>query len=91
MAHNLTITGAMLSLLVASGLPALADDASTPTAAVGGTIFKGPPADAVDSTSAIQLRLQYTGEAWDNIGGIKTGTTYMQGGDASLSVDAAKL
>jgi porin len=92
MAHNLTITGAMLSLLVASGLPALADDASTAPAAVLGTIVKGPPANAsANDSSAVQLKLQYTGEAWYNAGGSKTGTDFMHAGDASLSIDGDKL
>jgi porin len=55
----------------------------------GGTIFKGPVADATES--AVQLKLQYTGEAWYNAGGASTGTNLMQGVDASLSIDASKF
>jgi porin len=47
------------------------------------------PADA--GPSPYQLRLQYTGEAWDNVsGGIHTGTAYLQNFDAQLSVNTDK-
>ncbi|MBB4199591.1 porin [Rhodoblastus sphagnicola] len=88
MAHDLSITGSlMLSLLGASGLPALADNAFTAPAAV----LKAPQADS--ESSAVQLRLQYTGEAWDLSGGTRTKnyTDYMHSLDASLSIDADKL
>ena len=40
--------------------------------------------------SPYQLRLQYTGEAWGNIGGLQTGNTYLQNGFASLKIDTEK-
>jgi porin len=40
--------------------------------------------------SPYQLRLQYTGEAWANNGGLQTGNTYLQNGFAGLKVDTEK-
>jgi porin len=46
---------------------------------------------ATDSgPSPFQLRLQYTGEAWANNGGLQTGNTYLQNGFASLKIDTEK-
>jgi porin len=46
---------------------------------------------ATDSVpSPFQLRLQYTGEAWANNGGLQTGNTYLQNGFASLKIDTEK-
>ena len=41
--------------------------------------------------SPYTLRLQYTGEAWDNAeGGLHTGTPYLQNVDAQFAIDARK-
>jgi porin len=46
---------------------------------------------APPAISPYQLKLQYTGEAWDNAaGGLHTGTVYMQNIFANLRVDADK-
>jgi porin len=72
-------------VLVVAGLsfPALAQDA--------GPVLKAPPPPPVVEPSPFQLRLVYTGEAWDNVrGGIRTGADYMQNIDAQLSVDTER-
>jgi porin len=44
-----------------------------------------------DEPSPYQLKLQYTGEAWDNAtGGLHTGTVYMQNVDAQVRVNTDK-
>jgi porin len=46
---------------------------------------------ATDSgPSPFQLRLQYTGEAWANNGGLQTGNTYLQNAFAALRIDTEK-
>lgn len=40
--------------------------------------------------SPFQLRLQYTGEAWENHGGLQTGNDYMANYFASLKIDTDK-
>jgi porin len=46
---------------------------------------------ATDSgPSPFQLRLQYTGEAWANNGGLQTGNTYLQNAFAGLRIDTEK-
>jgi porin len=40
--------------------------------------------------SPYQLRLQYTGEAWANNGGLQTGNTYLSNAFAGLKVDTEK-
>jgi len=49
-----------------------------------------PPA-AVAAPNPFDLNLTYTGEEWDNSGGLKDGANYMYGFDASLGVDLQKL
>jgi porin len=45
---------------------------------------------ANSTPSPFQLRLQYTGEAWGNNGGLQTGNAYMENFAATLSVDTEK-
>jgi carbohydrate-selective porin OprB len=40
--------------------------------------------------SPYQLRLQYTGEAWANNGGLQTGNTYLSNAFAGLRIDTEK-
>jgi porin len=82
-------------ILIATGFsfPALAEDPS-PDAAFAYApqpVLKAPPAPAAPPPpSPYQLRLQYTGEAWSNTGGLHTGRDYMNNIDASLSVDTER-
>ena len=77
-------------LLATCGLsfPVLAADPSVPVnvpAPVDPSVPVGlRPLSQVFATdsgpSPFQLRLQYTGEAWANNGGLQTGNTYLQNG-----------
>jgi porin len=69
------------SLLVS---PALAADLTAAPAA------PAPPAIAAAS-NPFDLGVTYVGEIWDNNGGLKTGTNYIYGVDANLTIDAQKL
>lgn len=87
-------------LLATCGLsfPVLAADPSVPVnvpAPVDPSVPVGlRPLSQVFATdsgpSPFQLRLQYTGEAWANNGGLQTGNTYLQNGFASLKIDTEK-
>jgi hypothetical protein len=88
MTNKRKIRNLPLSLLAATALtlPALADDATPP-------FQKSPfsaPAAGSDS-SAVQLKQLYAGEAWGNQGGRSSGSTYLQGFDTSMSIDASKF
>jgi porin len=73
-------------LAASSSVPAFAGDATTPVALR--PLSQVLAADG--APSPYQLRLQYTGEAWANSGGLQTGSTYLQNVSASLKVDTEK-
>jgi porin len=54
-----------------------------------------PPVNPTPAVAAppgpFDLNVTYVGELWQNDGGLKTGTDYMQALDASLSIDMKKL
>ena len=84
---------ACMLLTTMTTCPAFADDAAPPVpmgATQGAQLHTQQiPADA--GPSPYQLKLQYTGEAWDNAeGGLHTGTAYLQNLDAQFSVDTDK-
>lgn len=84
---------AVFALMLAGGAgsPALADDAAP---AAGPAQSAQPPARAKaadDSSSGVTLRLQYTGEAAYNTGGLHDGGTYLNNIDAQLGVDAGRV
>lgn len=85
---HLYINSVIATLLGLGGVatPAWAEEAAQPS-----MIVKGPLAAAGDTVSPLQFKLTYTGEAWDLSGGNRSGGNYMQGLDASLSIDADKL
>jgi len=64
---------------------ALASDLALPGGP--GPALQVPPSDA---PSPYQLRLQYTGEAWGNSGGLQTGNTYLQNVSAGLKIETDK-
>jgi len=70
------------------GLPALADDLSAPAGPRPSSLGQAQSAD--NGPSPFQLRLQYTGEAWSNSGGLQNGNTYLQNAFAGLKVDTEK-
>jgi porin len=78
------VTTALLLGLCGLTSPVLADSLPTPPSS-------NLPAVDADKLSAFLLRLQYTGEVWNNTGGAKDGGVYLQGADVSLNVDAEKL
>jgi porin len=70
------------------GFPALADDLSAPAGPRPSALGQAQSADS--GPSPFQLRLQYTGEAWSNSGGLQNGNTYLQNAFAGLKVDTEK-
>jgi len=62
------------------------DSAAVPTRKPAAVV-----AAATAETSPFDLNITYTGEAWQNHGGTKTGFDYMYGVDASLTVNLQKL
>jgi porin len=73
----------MVLVAIGFSFPALAQDV--------GPVLKAPPPPPVAAPSPYQLRLMYTGEAWDNAkGGIRTGQAYLQNIDAQLSIDTER-
>lgn len=79
--------------LIATGLnfPVLADDAATSSSSTQGSQSPSQVTQPAADSPAYQLKLQYTGEAWDNAsGGIRTGGTYLQNLDAQLKIDTEK-
>jgi porin len=79
-------------LLTATAVsPAYAETAAAPMGTTQGVKPFSQAIKAEDETSPYQLKLQYTGELWDNAaGGIQTGTAYMQNVDAQMRIDADK-
>ena len=78
--------GALISALLVEGLPVSAQAADLPTK-------KAPLAlpAPVDTSPFYTLGVTFTGEPWYNQGDIKTGTDFMYGLDANLTVDLQKL
>jgi porin len=80
------------------GFPVLAADVSVPVnlpVLVDPSVPVGlrPLAQVLatdNGPSPYQLRLQYTGEAWANNGGLQTGNTYLQNAFAGLRIDTEK-
>jgi porin len=70
------------------GFPALADDLSAPAGPRPSALGQAQSADS--GPSPFQLRLQYTGEAWSNSGGLQNGNTYLQNAFAGLKIDTEK-
>lgn len=82
-------TTALTALLAAS--PVLADNATVPMGATQGATIHSQNIQPDAGPSPYELKLQYTGEAWDNVeGGLKRQSLYMQNLDAQLSVDTGK-
>jgi porin len=81
-------------LVIAAGAfscPAIADDGSVPPPAAPGPELHAQTQAADNGPSAITLRLQYTGEAaYNAIGGIQNGATYMNQILGQLHVDTGK-
>lgn len=78
-------------LLCGAGAPAFAEDAAPPIGATQGPLLRSQTLTTDAGPSPYVLRLQYTGEAWDNAsGGIHDGTTYIYNLDAQLRVNTAK-
>ena len=83
------LLGSILVAATATGGSALADDA--PASNPGPTLSTQSAVAAPDSVSPYQLKLQYTGEAWDNAeGGTRRGDLYMQQIYSDLRVDTGK-
>ena len=79
------------AILIASSVPGFADDAPLPLGATQGSTLHSQQIAPDAGPSPYQLKLQYTGEAWDNAaGGVQTGTIYMQNVDAQMKVDTGK-
>jgi porin len=87
LAHSKFLCGSAGILLAIWGLGCAALASDLPVKAGPGPALQVPPADA---SSPYQLRLQYTGEAWGNNGGVQTGSTYLQNVFAGLKVDTDK-
>ena len=81
-------------LVIAAGAfscTAIADDVSMPPPAAPGPELHAQTQAADNGPSAITLRLQYTGEAaYNAIGGIQNGATYMNQILGQLHVDTGK-
>jgi porin len=68
---------------------ALADDA-VPVETSPGPKIPSQTLTTAAGTTPFSLKVQYTGEAWDNaLGGLHDGTTYIQNVDAQLYINAA--
>ena len=80
MAHSKFLCGSAGIFLAIWGLGSSAIASDLPVKAV-------PQVPPADTSSPYQLRLQYTGEAWGNNGGLQTGGTYLQNVFAGLKVD----
>ncbi len=91
-----SLLSASLFLAASAVHPVLAQDPSAPAGAgpQGGPQIHTqtiPPAEAAAAPSPYTLKLQYTGEAWDNaVGGLHTGTPYMQNIDGQFRVDTGR-
>jgi porin len=68
--------------------PVHADDLSAPAGPRPSALGQAQSVDA--GPSPFQLRLQYTGEAWSNSGGIQNGNTYLQNAFVGLKIDTEK-
>ncbi len=76
----------------AASIPALADDPA-PAAPIGaqqlGPQLHAQSQPAINSTSAVTIRLEYTGEgSYNAIGGLHDGASYMNQALAQVSIDA---
>src|SRR5882672_6225840 len=84
----------VFSAAAAAAGPVLADDAKPTLGATQGATVHSQQISQVApdaGPSPYQLKLQYTGEAWDNaVGGVKQGGVYMQNADAQLRVNTDK-
>ncbi|MDR3448394.1 MAG: carbohydrate porin [Alphaproteobacteria bacterium] len=77
-------------LAAVSGV-AHAENANVPMGAVqGAQLHSQTMAADTSAPSPYTLKLQYTGEAWDNMGGLHTGTAYLQNVDAQFAADTGK-
>jgi porin len=92
MAHNgfYSVSAAAIMAICLSS-PVYPQDASSAAGSSGGARAGAQAPSNNAGPPAYQLKLQYTGEVWDNAsGGIKTGTNSQQNIDASLKVDTQK-
>jgi porin len=85
------LTALLILAACSASYPVLAEDAPVPIGATQGAQLPTQTIVPAADSSAYSLKLQYTGEGWDNaVGGIHNGTTYIYNLDAQLYIDAAK-
>lgn len=89
--RSLWLSGCIALAAAGASYPARADDAAPPLGATQGA-QRGSQVLTTDAgPSPITLKLQYTGEEWDNVsGGIHDGPVYIYNLDAQLRINTDK-